>query len=217
MSSIQKKPEKKQPEKKQRGSYQHGNLKESLRLAAFSSIKKSNEVSFSLRELAKMVGVTPMAAYRHYSSKESILLAIAQEGFQKLSASFEESLKNDPSNLEAIGVAYVLFAIENPVYFRVMFHPDLHGPNNQDKKIEPRPEDQRAYQMLLGCVALNQQNGKFKNKDTEALAITAWSTVHGLASLMVNGNLDAKYCANLKISKAVIERTTALIMSGLKN
>lgn len=207
----------KKPEKKQKGSYQHGNLKESLLLAAFASISKSNEVDFSLRNLAKMVGVTPMAAYRHYPSKESILLAIAQEGFEKLGARFEEALRNDPTDLQAIGIAYVKFAIENPVYFRVMFHPDLHGNKNREKMPEPRAEDRSAYQLLLNCVSLNQQKGKFKNKNTDALAITAWSTVHGLASLMVNGNLDSKYSSDSKISETVIEQTTSLIMTGLEN
>ncbi len=207
----------KKPAKKQKGSYQHGNLKESLMHAAFASINKSNEVDFSLRNLAKMVGVTPMAAYRHYPSKESILLAIAQEGFEKLRVQFEDALKNDPSDLPAIGVAYVKFAIENPVYFRVMFHPDLHGSKNQDKFPEPRPEDRKAYQLLLACVALNQEKGRFKNKDTEILAITAWATVHGLATLMVNGNLDSKYCSNSTISQTVIQEATALVMKGLEN
>ncbi|MFN7728077.1 MAG: TetR/AcrR family transcriptional regulator [Bdellovibrio sp.] len=212
MSGIQKKPE-----KKQKGSYQHGNLKEALISAAFASIKKSNEVDFSMRELAKTVGVTPMAAYRHYPSKESILLEIAREGFEQLSGRFEHVLRDDPSDLEALGTVYVEFAIENPVYFRVMFHSDLHVSKRQDNKLEPRPEDERSYQLLLGCVAQNQKKGKFKNKDTEAIAITAWSTVHGLASLMVNGNLDSRFCSDLKVSKAVIERTTALVMRGLKN
>ncbi len=205
------------PTKKAKNSYQHGNLKESLVRAAFNSIKTSNEVAFSMRELAKMVGVTAMAAYRHYPSKESILLALAQEGFEKLGFRFQEALMKDPSDLQAIGIAYVQFAIENPVYFRVMFHPDLHGPQKHEKRIEPRPEDRKAYQLLLACVALNQKNGKFKDKDTDALAITAWSTVHGLAALMVNGNLDSKYYSDPVISKKVIERTTALVLSGLEN
>lgn len=207
----------KKPDKKQKGSYQHGNLKDSLLRAAFASIKKTNEVQFSLRELAKSIGVTPMAAYRHYPSKESILLALASEGFEKLGSRFEEVLKKDPADLKSIGAAYVEFAIENPVYFRVMFHPDLHVTKRADKKLEPRPEDERAYRLLLECVTVNQQRGLFKNKDTEAIAITAWSTVHGLATLMVNGNLESKYCHDIKVSKAVIEQTTSLVMTGLEN
>ncbi|MCE3010492.1 MAG: TetR/AcrR family transcriptional regulator [Proteobacteria bacterium] len=208
----------KKPKKKQKGSYQHGDLKESLLRAAFLTIKKTTEVHFSLRSLAKSVGVTPMAAYRHFPSKESILLEIARDGFGKLSQRFESVLKKDPSDLQAIGIAYVEFALENPVYFKVMFHPDLQGRSKNKKNLlKPRPEDERAYQLLLNCVSINQQKGRFKNKDTEALAITAWSTVHGLATLLVNGNLDSKYCSDLKLSRKVIEQTTALSIQGLKN
>jgi AcrR family transcriptional regulator len=205
---------KKTIEKKPKGSYQHGNLKESLLKAAFASIKKSKEVAFSLRGLAKIAGVTPMAAYRHFPSKESILLELAREGFEKLSLSFEEVLKKDASDLQALGIAYIEFAVQNSVYFKVMFHPDLHG---SQKSFEQRPEDQKAYQLLLSCVSMNQQKGRFKNKDTDALAITAWSTVHGLASLMVNGNLESKYSSDTKVAKKIIEQTTALVIQGLEN
>ncbi len=198
--------------KKTIGAYQHGDLKESLLQAAYSLIKKNGEVDFTLRGLAKMVGVTPMAAYRHYESKEAILLEIARQGFEKLSSTFKQALANDPSNIQGIGISYVEFALENPVYFRVMFHPDMMV---KDKSSHPRPEDEAAYQILLDCVSLNQAQGRFKCGDKDALAITAWSTVHGLASLLVNGSLEAKYANNRIVSKRVIEQTTAIILAGL--
>ncbi len=201
-------------QKKSKGSYQHGNLRESLIKAAFFAIKKNHRMEFSLRELAKSVGVTPMAAYRHFPAKEAILLALASEGFMKLGHAFEESLKSNPSDLQAIGKAYVEFAVKNPVYFQVMFHPDL---NEKNGKHEARPEDRRAFQILLDCVALNQKLGIFKNPDTHAIAIAAWSTVHGLSCLLVNGNIESKYFLDSDALEKLIEQTTALAITGYKS
>jgi AcrR family transcriptional regulator len=205
MNSIRKKP---------KGAYQHGNLKESLLKAAFAVIKKTHQADFSLRELARTVGVTPMAAYRHFPSKEAILLEMASQGFLLLGERFQKALSVDPADLQALGKAYVEFAVENPVYFRVMFHPDLHS---NPGKFETRPEDKRAYQLLMDCVARNQTMGRFQNPNTEELAITAWSTVHGLASLIVNRNLENKYVVDEKTTFLLIENTTQIILDGLKN
>ncbi len=146
-------------------------------------IQSRHDVQFTLRELAKRVGVSPMAAYRHFATKEDILRAIAAEGSMQLSHAFTEALKHDPADLAAIGAAYIDFSLRNPVLFKVMFHPELVDPR------APAPVDTGAFGILMECIALNQERGLFPNCSRSHLAVTAWSMVHGLATLLINRNL----------------------------
>jgi len=197
--------------RKSKGSYQHGSLKEALLQAALAAIKKNGEVNFTLRELARVVNVTPMAAYRHFTSKHEILLELAKTGFVKLSEAFETSLQKDPLNLAALGRAYIQFALDNPNYFRVMFHPDVCV---SSKHQEPQHEERKAFEILMNCVQQNQMQGRFTTTSTEVLAISAWSTVHGLASLLVNQNLDPAFSNSADNRKILIDGVTELALQG---
>ena len=171
------------PPKAAKGAYHHGNLKEDLLQHAKEMIQSRHDVQFTLRELAKRVGVSPMAAYRHFATKEDILRAIAAEGFMQLSLAFTEALKHDPADLGAIGAAYIDFSLRNPVHFKVMFHPELVDPS------APAPVDTGAFGILMQCIALNQERGLFPKSSCIHLAVAAWSMVHGLATLLINRNL----------------------------
>ncbi len=75
-----------------------------------------------------------MAAYNHFASKHQILKELACIGFGKMSDAFKECLERDPADIIGLGKAYVEFAISNPSYFRVMFHPELK-PDDEDAEI----------------------------------------------------------------------------------
>ncbi|HLU92147.1 MAG TPA: helix-turn-helix domain-containing protein, partial [Pedomonas sp.] len=64
--------------------YHHGNLQEELIATALEMLEAQAEGNISLRELARRVGVSPNAAYRHFPDKEALLAALAAEGFQRL-------------------------------------------------------------------------------------------------------------------------------------
>src|SRR5262245_22032342 len=72
--------------------YHHGKLKETLIRVAIELIEKRGDASFTIRELAKLAGVSHAAAYRHFRSKRELLAQIAEEGFHALQASFDEAL-----------------------------------------------------------------------------------------------------------------------------
>jgi AcrR family transcriptional regulator len=198
--------------KKAKSSYRHGDLKSALIRAALASIAKTGEVEFSLRELAESVGVSHPAAYRHFSSKREILFEIAKDGFLRLALEFEKILAKNPGDIVGLGIKYVHFALSNPDHFKVMFHPDLKADKDD---VEALAVGSKTFEHLHNCVLTNQQNKKFPKVNAEHLSITAWSTVHGLAVLLVNENIHPQMGVDKEDFGALATFVTNQLMVGL--
>ena len=108
-----------------RASYHHGNLAEALVAAAIEIIEERGVEQLSMRELAKRVGVSPGAPFRHFKNKAALMTAIAEQAMARFSASVMEAVgeadADDPiAGLEAIGTGYVDWALNNPVHFQIV-------------------------------------------------------------------------------------------------
>lgn len=198
--------------KKSKNSYRHGDLRSALIDVALERFNRSGEVDFTLRDLAKKTGVSHVAVYRHFSSKKHILKEIATLGFARLKEYFDKSLENDPTAIIDLGEAYVRFAIENPSFFRVMFHPDLK-PDDKDPEFGKLGSE--AFSVLQKCVALNKSEDRFSDDTIEELSITAWSLVHGLSVLWVNGNLQPLPDGSKRLPDNLARTVSTLLTKGL--
>lgn len=127
-----------QIKKKRQDQFFHGDLAHSLIQLAVIEIASTGSVDFSLRELAKKLGVSHTAAYKHFNEKQALLETIALQGFLNLGNHFQQAIKkNDKSTstkpaskLHRLGKSYIEFALNNPGYYRVMFGIKL----NKEKK-----------------------------------------------------------------------------------
>jgi AcrR family transcriptional regulator len=144
-------------------SYHHGELRAALLQAAGEMLEKQGLASLSLRELARGAGVSHNAPYRHFPDRDSLLAAIAAEGFQRLGDALEKRPRRER------GEAYVEFALQHPQRFRLMFGGVAPG------------SDQRAYQALLNSFADLGENARYA-------AAAAWGLVHGLSHLLLEGH-----------------------------
>jgi AcrR family transcriptional regulator len=111
-------------QEKRSASYHHGDLRDALVRAARTILEKQGLAALSLRGVARVVGVSPAAPYHHFPDKQALLEAVAAQGFDALTAAMEKRMakKTDPTGrLDASGVGYVTFALENPALFRLMF------------------------------------------------------------------------------------------------
>lgn len=137
--------------------------------------------ALSLREVARAAGVSATAVYRHFPDKRALMAAIAEEGVQWLARAQESAAKEAPdlrSAFLATGRTYVLFALQNPELFRLIFtYPGIGGPDPAN--------DATAF--LLHDHALALAGGS--EERGQAIALHAWSVVHGLAMLMLDGRL----------------------------
>src|SRR5205823_396278 len=103
--------------------YHHGDLRRALVDAARRILEAEGPTALSLRAVAREAGVSPAAPYHHFKDKAELLDAIAAEGWQMLDASMAKAKREaEPRNkLNALGIAYVCFARENPALYRVMY------------------------------------------------------------------------------------------------
>ena len=193
------------------GGYHHGNLRQALIDGAKDLIAEKGPDGFTLRELARRVGVSHTAAYRHFADKDALLAAVAEEGFRRMGEAFDRAVRGSSDPMEtftAVGLAYVRFAVDNPANFQVMFRmadcmPDV--PSLQEAS-------DGSYQVLLDQVQAAQDAGIVREGPVELLALTAWSTVHGLARLLVDKAVDPEELGDPEV---VAQQVTALLFAGL--
>jgi AcrR family transcriptional regulator len=155
--------------------YHHGDLRPALLQAAVDISEKQGLEALTLRALARRAGVSHNAPYRHFKDRNALLEALAADGFRALGKALEE--KSGTS----MGEAYVRFGLAHPARFRLMFggslrlsaHPAL------------REASSLAYEALLSAL-----RSRHDLPDPEVAAAAAWSLVHGLANLLLDGHFE---------------------------
>jgi AcrR family transcriptional regulator len=171
---------------KTRKRYHHGNLRQALIDIAVRVVAKHGIDALNLRQLAALAGVTAGAPYYHFANRKALLSAIAEQGFLRFEADLKaerQAAGPDPSaRLEALGRAYVQSAITRPGYFRVMFHRESSSSGATQAGL-------RAFQLLRDTIVDCQRSGLAPAGDPDPLVLTAWSAVHGLATLWVDAAL----------------------------
>ena len=158
--------------------YRHGNVPNALRAAARAILEEDGAHAVGLREMARRIGVSATAAYRHFASKEDLLASVAAEGFRELSAAMEAAMK-EPDRLLELGLAYVEFALQKRGLFRLMFGPILAQRAKYPGLKEAAKETFRALQ------AAQAADGVPPEDERDAMA--AWGLIHGLSSLFIEG------------------------------
>lgn len=171
--------------KKDKNSYHHGNLAESLLDAVDEIATKFGLEAVSLRACAKLVGVSPSSAFRHYSDKRALLTAFATRALHQLSAQMatasQEAQEEGKDAFFAVGLAYIDFALAKPAFFRAMWREETIYSNDE------------AYVAAANQLSGHLQSGfadTIEDKDPESFSsqeLLAWSSVHGLAHLFVEG------------------------------
>ena len=159
--------------------YHHGNLRPALISAAVGEIEESGPAAMSLRAVARRAGVTHAAATYHFGDRAGLLTAVAAEGYRLLAEALRGAQEARGSFLE-VGVAYVRFAVTHRAHFEVMYRPELY--HRDDAELGRARE--AAATLLYGTGEITRER--------MAYGVAAWSIVHGLATLWLNGNLPAQ-------------------------
>ena len=167
------------------GAYHHGDLRRSLIVAAHALLRAGGVEAVTLREAARLAGVSHNAPYRHFASREALLAALATEGFRALRQALDDAGRRaEPGGrLTALGRAYLRFADADRATFRLMFggvveeagHPDLAEASGA------------AFGALRSVVAEREPSA-----GAEREAVRAWALVHGLAHLVADRQIDAE-------------------------
>lgn len=176
---------------KNKAQYHHGDLRKSLIATAIEIIIEEGLEKISMRRLGRRIGVSRTAAYRHFAGKSDLLCSIAEEGFIKMKKKIRQahSETNDHvAKLMQQGVAYIEFAIKNPVYYRLMFGNIL--------KIQDRTPDliaaaAAAYKEIVDCVIECQKKKHVKPYDPHMIANMCWAMTHGISMLIIDRHVQS--------------------------
>ena len=174
-----------------RRSYHHGNLRRSLLDEALAMIRSEGVERLTLREIGARTGVSRTALYRHFADKRALLSAVATEGFRELRLQLIaawDSGGRGPAAFEAMGAAYVRFAVTNPSHYRVMFG-GVVDPSASEPELGV--EATGAFQALVDALRVLQEDGRVRGDDTLTMARFVWAVVHGVAMLAIDGQLRA--------------------------
>ncbi len=195
-----------------RDRYHHGDLRQSLIDAAIALIQDGDLSQVSLREVSRRVGVSHNAPYRHFQDKEALLNAVAAQGFQGLKRVTEAAIAVTPGDaaeqLQAIGKAYIQFAVQNPVYYRVMFS---LSDAQQDAALKEAMA--QSWGVLFQVILAGQASSVFRAEDPRQMAQVAWAMVHGIALLAIEGQLRVQSGEDFD---AFLEFSTRMLSQGLQ-
>lgn len=167
-------------------SFHHGNLREALIEAGLAAVAARGAGEVSLRDLAREVGVSPTAAYRHFADKGMLFAAIADRGFQRLAKAIEAAAEMpDPqARLMALSRAYLGFAMAQPQLYLLMFAEPL----DMAAVAALSPASAEAYRPLRLAVEAALPKGADEGQVTDAL-VRIWSVLHGYAGLRLANRL----------------------------
>lgn len=169
-------------------SYHHGDLRSALIEEGLRLLAISDAEHVSLREIARKVGVSATAVYRHFPDKQALLSALAHEGGEMLAAQqlqAQTAAGGGAAGFDATGRTYVRFALAHPALFRLMMARTREDQAGGD-----------GEHFLTGLGLLRKNIAELAAPGTSdvaqrAKAIQAWATVHGLAMLMLDGQIPA--------------------------
>lgn len=178
---------KEQRARRERDAYHHGNLREALILAALDMIAERGLAGLAVAELARAVGVSPAAPYRHFRDRGALLAEVARRGFEQMGAEMEAAWSSgqpDPVGaVERCAQAHLLFAEREPAAYAAMFEPGM-----ADGYPDTLRAQDAAFAMLrraadAACAAGRAPGRTAGRPPPMMVALHVWSLTHGIAAL----------------------------------
>jgi AcrR family transcriptional regulator len=178
--------------------YHHGALREALIEASIALAREGGPDRVILREAARAAGVSHAAAYRHFTDREALLAEVSRHAQRELAAEMRRKVnrtKDPRKRLRAVGTAYVDFALTQPGLFRTAFtaHPATARDDDHFRpagsEAESLTDSAEPFEVLGQVLDETQAAGLLDPHRRPGAEVAAWSAVHGLAGLLLDGPL----------------------------
>lgn len=189
-------------------------LKTQVLEASVQLIAEQGLSGLSMREVARRAGVSHQAPYHYFDDKESIVAALVARGFTQLADRMEATARAKGSitqRLAKTGREYVTFALEQPVYFRLMFRPELA---KLDRFPDAVAAGGRAFSVLQGLIEEKCAGQRVPAAKREAMVSMHWGMVHGLSSLLLDGALGQRFASPQERERHIAQVLELFIGAG---
>ena len=192
--------------------YHHGNLKEEFLHIAFDFIHTEDVEKLTLKVLSDATGTSRSAIYRHFGSKDALMEEIIRRGFEEFDKETAPILTNQKQPLVdrfyQASKAYIVWAKENPNLYRLLFGKKYAYLREEIMSIKEESCD--GFGQLKLAVEEGQRSGILKKEESLKQSILIWSSLHGLASLIIDGFMDVE-----EIYEELIDNMFSLLLAGL--
>ena len=179
--------------------YHHGDLKQQLIREGLRLLDAEGYDGLSLRKVAKACRVSQTAPYRHFKSKDELIAAITMQAMAAFNERLKQSVRQHPddpaSALRDMGLAYIIFFMENPEYLRLLFLGDLQekmrlaGYQFDECVSGHCTEDDHPFHTLFNAVTRYKEARPDLTVSQDELVISCWGLVHGISTLIAAGQL----------------------------
>jgi len=181
------------------------NLREDCMREALAIIEEAGVEALSLRDVARRLNVSHQAPYKHFPSRDHLLAEIVGRAFTAFARHLDARPRGDGprEDLAAMGRAYLRYATEHPLQYRLMFGTPLPDP---DLHPEMMRRAQHAFSLLrdgLARIAAEQGPPDGPEGAAELDALFVWATMHGLASILHSHALDTLGLSGSVLADAV--------------
>lgn len=202
-----------------RASYHHGDLRHALLAAGVELAREGGPDAVVLREATRRVGVSPNAAYRHFADREALLSAVCDSAQALLATAIDTEFgavvtdddgQRARGHLRAVGTAYVAFALDEPGLFRTAFF----VPTDLELAAVPTkagPSGRTPFELVGDAIDELVASGDMPAARRPQAEFLAWSSVHGLAMLLIDGPLRGLPRAQ---ADAVTQRVVDMVEAG---
>jgi len=180
-----------------RSTYRHGDLRRALLESGLELARAGGPEAVVLREVTRRAGVVPNAAYRHFANREALLQAVRGAALSAVAGAMEDELATlrpaslSPASmarasLRAVGIGYLRFAHAEPGLLRTAFSLPMAPEEGTNKG--PR-SGLSPFELLGAAIDRMVECGAFPKEQRPGAEYLAWSAVHGLAMLVIDGPL----------------------------
>jgi AcrR family transcriptional regulator len=180
------------------------NLREACIAEAFNVIEDAGLEALSLREVARRLGVSHQAPYKHFPSRDHILAEILARCFDEFAAFLDQRSEGapPPEDLRGMGARYMTYARLHPVKYRLMFNTPMPNP---DEHPDMMRNAQRAFALLRDRLATMRLRpaGAPRRSSASLDAMFVWSTLHGLASILQSDTLRTLQMSERDLQNAI--------------
>jgi AcrR family transcriptional regulator len=203
-----------------RKTFRHGDLRNALVTAGLAMAQAGGPEAVVLREATRHAGVSPNAAYRHFASQAELLDAVRSVCLSQLAGAIEDAMNKhrlgrNPQayarkSLRAVGMGYLGFAMSEPGMFRTAF--SVPPPVHEQNPANAASMGLNPFQLLSLALDRMLESGLLDKKGRSDAEYLAWSSVHGLAFLVLDGPLQT---IPLDAALALGERLVVMVERGL--